>query len=64
MQVDYALLCIQPEIASKQGITRESMAKEVQEFYQFYNGKELTDEEAQHMLDGLLPDGTAENPAQ
>lgn len=62
LQVDYALMCIQPEIAAENGITRESMIEEIQEFYKFYNGKELTAEEAEYMLDGLQPDGTAEYP--
>jgi len=64
LQVDYALMCIQPEIAAEDGITRESMIEKICQFYQFYNGKELTAEEAEHMLDGLQPDGTAEHPAQ
>lgn len=64
LQIDYALLCIQPEIAAENGITRESMVQEVQDFYQYYNGAELTAEEAGYMLDGLQPDGTAEVPAQ
>lgn len=64
MQIDYALLCIQPEIAAENGITRESMVQEVQDFYQYYNGTELTDEEAGYMLDGMQPDGTAEVPVQ
>ena len=34
LQLDYALLCIQPEIAAENGITRESMVQEVQDFYQ------------------------------
>ncbi len=64
LQLDYALLCIQPEIAAENGITRESMVQEVQDFYQYYNGAELTAEKAGYMLDGLQPDGTAEVPAQ
>lgn len=64
LQIDYALLCIQPDIAAENGITQESMVKKIQEFYQFYNGKELTEEEAGNMLNGLQPDGTAEYPAQ
>lgn len=62
MQIDYAMLCIQPDIAGENGITQESMVKEVQEFYQFYNGKELSEEEAGFMLGGFLPDGTTESP--
>lgn len=64
LQVDYALMCIQPEIAAENGITRDSMIEKICQFYQFYNGKELTAEEAGYMLDGLLPDGTAEQPAR
>lgn len=62
MQLDYALMCIQPEIAEKNGIDREYMVNRVIDFYKYYNGTELTAEQAGYMLDGLQPDGT-EYPA-
>ena len=63
LQLDYALSCIQPEIAAQNGITRESLEQTVVDFYKYYNGTELTREQAGFMLDGLQPDGTAEFPA-
>ena len=59
-QMDYALMCIQPEIAEQNGITRDSMIAEVIDFYSMMNGTELTEELAGYMLDGLQPDGTVE----
>ena len=59
-QMDYALMCIQPEIAEQNGITRESMIAEVIDFYSMMNGTEMTEELAGYMLDGLQPDGTVE----
>ncbi|QWT56034.1 ABC transporter substrate-binding protein [Christensenella sp. MSJ-20] len=64
LQIEYALMAIQPEIAAENGIDREYMVKRIIEFYKQYNGKELTAEEAGYMLDGLKPDGTAEIPVQ
>lgn len=64
LQVDYALMCIQPEIAAENGITRDSMVQTVIDFYKYYNGTELTAEQAGYMLDGLMPDGKAEFPAE
>ena len=64
LQLDYALMCIQPEIAAESGIDRDFMVKDVIEFYAKYNGTELTEEQAGFMLDGLSPDGTAEIPAE
>ncbi len=58
LQLDYALLCIQPDLAAQEGITRESMTQEVIDFYQFYNGTELTQEQAGYMMDGYLWDGS------
>ena len=64
LQLDYALMCIQPEIAAENGIDRDFMVQDVIDFYAKYNGTELTEEQAGFMLDGLGPDGTAEIPAE
>lgn len=61
-QMDYALMCIQPELAENSGITRDSMIREVIDFYVMMNGTELTEEQAGNMLDGLEPDGTEVDP--
>lgn len=60
MQLDYALYRIQPEIAEKEGITEDSLKQEIIDFYKYYNGTELTTEQAGYMLQGLSPDGTVE----
>jgi iron complex transport system substrate-binding protein len=64
LQLHYALLCIQPEIAAANGITRETMISEIVDFYKTYTDYELTRTQAEHMLDGLRADGTAEFPVQ
>lgn len=64
LQINYALLCLQPEIATDNGITRDSMIEEVIDFYKTYTDYELTRAQAEYMLDGLRPDGTAEVPVQ
>lgn len=64
LQLDYALLRIQPELAEQEGITEESMVQEIIDFYAYYNGAQMTAEEAANMLNGLLADGTAEVPAK
>lgn len=64
LQINYALMCIQPEIASENGINRESMVKEIIEFYKNYTDFELSREQAENMLDGLRQDGSAEFPVQ
>ena len=64
LQINYALLCIQPEIAAANGINRESMIGEIIAFYQKYTNVELTQQQAEYMLDGLSPDGKAENSVQ
>lgn len=64
LQINYALMCIQPEIAAANGITRESMVNEIIDFYKTYTEYELNQEQAEYMLDGLCPDGTAEFPVQ
>ena len=61
LELDYAFMCFYPELAAENGITEESMVKEVIDFYQYFNGKEMTEEEASNMLAGLLYDGRAEN---
>jgi iron complex transport system substrate-binding protein len=58
LQISYALMRIQPEIADANGIDREFMIKEVQNFYETYTDFELTKQQAEYMLDGLSPDGT------
>lgn len=57
MMLDYALYCIQPEIAEENGITRDSLIKKAIAFYKDYNGTELTTEEAGYLLDGKSPTG-------
>ena len=64
LQINYALLCLQPEIAAANGITRDSMIDEIIEFYKTYTDYELTSAQAGYMFDGLRPDGTAEMPVQ
>ncbi|NLA26486.1 MAG: ABC transporter substrate-binding protein [Firmicutes bacterium] len=64
LQINYALMCIQPEIAEANGIDRDSMIDEVIDFYKTYTDYELTRTQAEYMLDGLRPDGTAEFPVQ
>ena len=64
LQIEYALMLIQPEIAEANGINRDYMIDRVIEFYETYNGTVLTETEAGYMLDGLQPDGTQEIPAE
>ena len=64
LQISYALMCIQPEIAAENGITRESMINEIIEFYEKYTNVTMTQQEAEYMLDGLGPDGKAEHPVE
>ena len=61
-QMDYALLCIQPELAAENGIDRVSITQEVMDFYKMMNGTELTEEQVGYMIDGLEPDGTEVDP--
>lgn len=63
LQLDYSLMCIQPELAETAGVTRESMINEVIDFYQQMNGTVLTEAQASNMLDGLAPDGTEVEPS-
>ena len=62
MQIEYALTCIQPEIAAANGIDRAYLEQMVIDFYKTYNGTELTAEQAGFMLDGLTPSGEAAVP--
>ena len=64
LQINYALMCIQPGIAEANGINRDSMIDEVIDFYKTYTDYELTRTQAEYMLDGLRPDGTAEFPVE
>jgi iron complex transport system substrate-binding protein len=64
LQINYALMCIQPEIASANGITKESMINEIIDFYKKYTDYELSNTQAEYMLNGLRPDGTAEFPVK
>lgn len=64
LQIHYALMCIQPEIAWVNGINRKAMIEEIRDFYSIYTGYELTQTQAEYMLDGLRPDGSAEFPVQ
>lgn len=58
LQIDYALMCIQPEIAEANGLNEDTMRQTVIDFYKYYNGTEMTAEEADNMLNGLNPDGS------
>lgn len=60
LQLDYALMRIQPEIAAENGINEEYMVQQIIEFYEYYNGTALTEQQAQNMLNGLTPDGEVE----
>lgn len=62
LQINYALMCIQPEIAKENGIFRESMIDEIVNFYKNYTDYELSRTQAEYMLDGLQPDGSTEFP--
>lgn len=64
LQIEYALMCIQPELAAENGIDRDYMVNNIIEYYKYYNGTELSAQEAEYMLDGLSPNGTAEFPAE
>lgn len=64
LMIDYALYCIQPEIAEEHGIDHDYLVDEVIDFYKTYNGKELTTEQAENMLNGLTPDGQDEAELQ
>lgn len=57
-QIDYSLLCIQPELAEQNGISRDSIMQDVIEFYEYMNGSVLTEEQAGFMMDGLEPNGS------
>ena len=61
MQFDYALLRIHPEIAEKEGITEDTIKQNIIEFYKYYNGTELTAEQADNMFNGLSPAGEVES---
>lgn len=54
LQIKYALTVIHPELAGE-----VDMLKETQDFYLYYTGSALTEQQAQNMLNGLRPDGTA-----
>ncbi len=58
--IDYALSCIQPEIAEENGIDHDYLVNEVIDFYKTFNGTEMTTEQAENMLNGLTPDGQDE----
>jgi len=64
LQINCALMNIQPEIAAANGIDRASMISEIIDFYQTYTDYDLSQTQAEHMLDGLRPDGTEEFPVQ
>ncbi|HSW35444.1 MAG TPA: ABC transporter substrate-binding protein, partial [Candidatus Limnocylindrales bacterium] len=64
LQINYALMCIQPEIARANGITKESIINEIIAFYNTYNGFKLDRVQAEYMLAGLQPNGTAEFPVK
>lgn len=60
LQIDYTFMHIQPELAKKHGINRDTLVREVIDFYEYYHGASMPEEQANNMLDGLLPDGTVE----
>lgn len=60
LMIDYALYCIQPEIAEEHGIDHDYLVQEIIDFYKTYNGTEMTTEQAENMLAGLTPDGQDE----
>ena len=62
-QMDYALMCIQPELAEENGIDRASLTQEVIDFYEMMNGTVLTEEQVGYMIDGMEPDGSMNEPA-
>ena len=62
-QMDYALMCIQPELAEENGIDRASLTQEVIDFYEMMNDTLLTEEQVGYMIDGLEPDGSMNEPA-
>lgn len=64
LQINYALLCIQPEIAAANGITRASIVNDITAFYKTYANHELTRTQAENMLNGLQPNGTPEFPVK
>jgi len=57
LQISYALMVIQPEIAADNGIDRDFMISEIIDFYETYTDFTLTKKQAENMLDGLSPDG-------
>lgn len=57
LQLDYAFMCIQPELAEENGVDMDSMKDEIIEFYELMNGTTLTENQAENMLNGLSPDG-------
>ncbi len=58
MQIEYALLCIQPEIAAANGITTDSIAETARSFYSTFTGIDLTDEQLSYMMGGYEADGS------
>lgn len=64
MQINYALMSIQPDIAAANGINRDSMISEIVNFYKTYTNYDLSRTQAEYMLDGLQPNGTEEFPVQ
>ena len=58
LQINYALFCIQPELAAANGINRETLIDDIIDFYGKYTDVELSREIAGYMFDGLNPDGT------
>ncbi|MDD4323123.1 MAG: ABC transporter substrate-binding protein [Dehalococcoidales bacterium] len=64
LQINCALMNIQPDIAAANGIDRASMISEIVNFYKTYTNYNLSRTQAEYMLDGLQPDGTEEYPVQ
>jgi iron complex transport system substrate-binding protein len=64
LQMHYALMCIQPDVAQANGISKETIIDEAIDFYKTYTNFELSRRQAEYMLVGLGPNGTAEIPVQ
>ncbi len=64
LQINYALLRIQPKIAAANGISEESVIEEIIDFYSTYTGFNLSRAQAENMFNGLTADGSPEMSAR
>ena len=58
LQMGYAFMCIQPELAEANGFTYDALVDETIEFYKTMNGIEFTRAQIENMIAGLEPDGS------